>query len=124
MPGLVRLMRSRALVVAIDGFDELSAEQGSNTSLGALASITAQLDGKGTIVAAARRTFFDADDYLRRAKMVQRSTTSPCEFVEMGLIPWGRRESVDLLDKYALETGGSTRFDSPVGEPELSLIHI
>ncbi|SMO55604.1 hypothetical protein [Propioniciclava tarda] len=118
MPGLVRLMRSRALVVAIDGFDELSAEQGSNTSLGALASITAQLDGKGTIVAAARRTFFDADDYLRRAKMVQRSTTSPCEFVEMGLIPWGRRESVDLLDKYALETGGSTRFDSPVGEPE------
>lgn len=105
MPGLIRLMKHRALVLAIDGFDELSAEQGSNTSLGALASVTAELDGQGTIVAAARRTFFDTEDYLRRAGMVKRSTTSPCEFVEMSMSHWRPAQSIAFLDQYALDHG-------------------
>ena len=105
MPGVIRLMKHRALVLAIDGFDELSAEQGSNTSLGALASLTAELDGQGTIVAAARRTFFDTEDYLRRAGMVKRSTTSPCEFVEMSMSSWSPAQSSAFLDQYARDHG-------------------
>ncbi|SMO85452.1 hypothetical protein [Propioniciclava tarda] len=108
MPGLIRLMKHRALVLAIDGFDELSAEQGSNTSLGALASLVAQLDGQGTIVAAARRTFFDTEDYMRRAGVVKRSTTSPCEFAEITVRPWREREAVEFLGSYATSQGFDT----------------
>lgn len=107
MPGLIRLMKQRALVLAIDGFDELSAEQGSNTSLGALAGLVAQLDGQGTIVAAARRTFFDTEDYMRRAGVVKRSTTSPCEFTEITVRPWRKNDAIGFLRSYATDQGSA-----------------
>lgn len=112
MPGLIRLMKHRALVLAIDGFDELSAEQGSNTSLGALAGLVAQLDGQGTIVAAARRTFFDTEDYMRRAGVVKRSTTSPCEFTEITVRPWRGPDAIGFLSSYAIDQGSNLRGES------------
>jgi len=99
MPALVRLMRHRALVLAVDGFDELAAEQGSTDALGALASLVAQLGGHGTVIAAARRTFFDTDDYLRRAGMLGRAISSPCEFNQLALLPWSRTEGVAYVQR-------------------------
>ena len=72
MPAVIRLMRRGALVVGVDGFDELAAEQGGADALGALASLVSQLGGHGAVVAASRRTFFDTDDYLRRGGLVRR----------------------------------------------------
>lgn len=101
MPAIVRLMRRRALVLGIDGFDELAAEQGSTDAIGALASLVGQLGGRGTIVAAARRTFFDTDDYVRRAGVVGRAILEPCEFNQMALLPWTRTEGVEFLGAVA-----------------------
>ncbi|MFY0409233.1 hypothetical protein [Solicola sp. PLA-1-18] len=97
MPAIVRLMRRKALVLAIDGFDELAAEQGGTNALGALASLVSQLRGRGCVVAAARRTFFDTEDYLRRSGVVKRGLTSPCQFNQIALMPWGRNEGVAYL---------------------------
>lgn len=97
MPALIRLMRHRALVLAIDGFDELAAEQGGTDALGALASLVTQLGGRGSVVAAARRTFFDTEDYLRRAGMVGRAITSPCQFDQISLRAWNRNEGVEYF---------------------------
>lgn len=94
MPGLIRLMRHRALILAIDGFDELAAEQGGTDALGALASLVTQLGGRGSVIAAARRTFFDTEDYLRRAGVVGRALSSPCQFDQVSLRPWSKTEVV------------------------------
>jgi hypothetical protein len=88
MSAVVRLIRHRALVLAIDGFDELAAEQGGSDALGALAVLVQQLEGRGTIVAASRRTFFDTDDYVRRARLVSRVGAGDCEFNQISLLPW------------------------------------
>ena len=91
----------RALVLAIDGFDELAAEQGSTDALGALATMVRQLDGKGVVIAASRRTFFDTEDYLARAQLIRRSATSACQFDQLALEPWGKSEAVDLFEQVA-----------------------
>jgi hypothetical protein len=106
MPALLRLMRTRALVVAVDGFDELAAEQGAEDALGALAALVRQLDGAGTIIAASRRTFFDTEDYLRRAHLLRRRVAESCEFNELSLRPWRQPQAIEFLEKYRWEDTG------------------
>jgi hypothetical protein len=103
MSAVMRLVRTRSLVVAIDGFDELAAEQGAEDALGALASLVRQLDGAGTIVAASRRTFFDTDEYLKRAKLLRLAVADSCEFNEMTLLPWGEGEATPYLAAFTLD---------------------
>jgi uncharacterized protein YjbI with pentapeptide repeats len=111
MPAVIRLMRQRALVLAIDGFDELAAEQGGTDALGALAALVTHLGGRGSVIAAARRTFFDSEDYLRRAGMVGRALQSPCQFNQISLMPWSRKEGVEYLR--AVSAGAPS-----IGDPE------
>lgn len=118
MPAIVRLIRQRALVLAIDGFDELAAEQGGTDALGALSALVAQLGGRGAVVAAARRTFFDTDDYLRRAGVMGRAIDSSCEFNQLSLKPWTRTEGVDYLTKATAPVSGDPErtYDEIVSE--------
>jgi hypothetical protein len=109
MPAIIRLLRRGCLTLAIDGFDELAAEQGGNDALGALARIVHQLEGRGTIVAASRRTFFDTDDYIRRAGMFRRAA-SDCEFNEIRLQDWDETHAIHYLSQVCHE-GNS--FDDP-----------
>lgn len=110
MPAIVRLLRHRSLVLAIDGFDELAAEQGGSDALGALAVLVRQMAGRGTIVAASRRTFFDTDDYVRRARLVSRAGAEECEFNQVSLLPWRPDDAVSYLTAVSLDT---KRFDEP-----------
>jgi len=110
MPGVIRLMQRRKLVLGIDGFDELSAEQGDADALGALTSLVDQLQGRGIIVAAARRTFFDAEDYAMKTALVRRSLASACHFDQLGLLPWGEPEAKRYLSLVEIE---GRRFDDP-----------
>lgn len=111
MPAVLRLMRMRALVLAVDGFDELAAEQGSTDALGALANLVRQLDGKGVVVAASRRTFFDTEDYLARAGLIRRSMAAACQFDQIALSPWGRDEGMRLLGEMNRLHGGFADVD-------------
>ena len=96
MPAIIRLLRRGSVVLAIDGFDELAAEQGGTDALGALALLVHQLEGQGTIVAASRRTFFDTNDYIRRAGMFTRAA-SDCEFNEIRLEEWGQENGLEFM---------------------------
>jgi hypothetical protein len=99
MPAIIRLLRRRAIVLAIDGFDELAAEQGGIEAVGALATLVRQMEGRGAIVAASRRTFFDTEDYLRRAGLFRRGLAAPCEFNQISLLKWRRKEAVSFLER-------------------------
>lgn len=103
MPAVVRLMRHGALVIGIDGFDELAAEQGGSDALGALASLVSQLRGQGAVVAASRRTFFDTDDYLRRGGIIRRGVPDPCQFDQVELQPWTGDEVRQYLGKVRVD---------------------
>lgn len=97
MPAIIRLMRMGALVLAIDGFDELAAEQGGPDALGALAVLVQEMQDQGVLVAASRRTFFDTDDYLTRSKMFGRNVSRECRFHQLRLSNWTRNEVIKYL---------------------------
>lgn len=110
MASIVRLLRHRVIVLGIDGFDELAAEQGNADALGALSLMVSQLDDRGTIVAASRRTFFDTDEYVRRMGLIRRRVSESCEFDEIRLGAWGRAEGIKYL---ALIEQSGRRFENP-----------
>jgi len=112
MPAVIRLMRRGALVIGVDGFDELAAEQGGVNALGALASLVSQLEGQGVVVAASRRTFFDTDDYLRRGGMVRRGVPDPCQFDQIELRPWSRPDVETFFGRVEFD---SQRIKDPAG---------
>jgi hypothetical protein len=112
MPAVIRLLRQKSLVLAIDGFDELAAEQGGGDALGALALLVQQIGASGTIVAASRRTFFDTDDYISRSRMFARTGGGDCQFDQLSLAEWGSDEGTQYLS-FIAEDGA--RFPDPVG---------
>lgn len=97
MQSLVRLMKHGKLVIGIDGFDELAAEQGSNDALGALALLLNQLGNNGTLIAASRRTFFNTEDYLKRTKLIEGKVENFCVFNQINLDDWGKEQSEEYL---------------------------
>lgn len=111
MPAVIRLMRRGALVVGVDGFDELAAEQGGVDALGALASLVSQLEGHGAVVAASRRTFFDTDDYLRRGGLVRRGVPDPCQFNQIELNAWTEQDARSYFEVARFE---GSRVENPV----------
>jgi hypothetical protein len=108
--GIHRLVRAGVLVLAIDGFDELAAEQGSTDALGALATLIRELGGHGTVLAASRRAFFDSQDYLQRAGAFRRTLPENCQFDQIELLPWTANEGLEYFHGVALD--GET-FDQP-----------
>jgi hypothetical protein len=110
MSAIITLLQHRVLVLAIDGFDELAAEQGSSDALGALALLVQQIGTEGTIVAASRRTFFDTDDYIRRAGLFGRAGATDSEFDQILLRTWNSDDGQSYFK--ALELGGR-RFQEP-----------
>jgi hypothetical protein len=111
MAGIIRLLRHGMLVLAIDGFDELAAEQGRTDALGALATMVQQMQDKGVIVAASRRTFFDTEDYARRTGLLRRRVSSDCEFDQIHLRDWTRTEDIQYLSEIKIDD--KKGFDNP-----------
>lgn len=97
MQSIIRLVKHGKLVIGIDGFDELAAEQGSNDALGALALLLNQMGNNGTLIAASRRTFFNTDDYLKRSKLVQGKVENFCTFNQIHLKDWSKDEAIEYL---------------------------
>jgi len=94
---IMSLIRHGLIVLAIDGFDELAAEIGGTVALGALSHLVIQLENKGTIVAASRRTFFNTQDYVKR-NTIMKSTISPeCEFHEIKMENWNKSQVLDYI---------------------------
>jgi hypothetical protein len=94
---ILTLIKQGLLVFAIDGFDELAAEVGGSKALGALSSLVLSLEGKGTIIAASRRTFFNTQDYTKRAKLIQSNLSIDCEITELKLSNWSKKENIEYL---------------------------
>lgn len=98
---IISLIKNNLLVISIDGFDELAAEIGGTSALGALSSLVANLEGMGTIVAASRRTFFDTQDYVKRTGLLKGKITGECIINEMRLENWNRDEDVEYGSYYS-----------------------
>lgn len=98
---ILYLIKNKFIILAIDGFDELAAEIGGISALGALSSLVSQMDGQGTLVAASRRTFFDTQDYLKRTNYLKNKLSPDCEFNELILQDWGKKDIIEYISYYS-----------------------
>lgn len=100
MSSIYYLLKNNLLVLSIDGFDELAAETGNTEALGSLANLVNQLEGRGIIIAASRRTFFDYNDYLKKTKMLPKAIgdSNDCVFNELKLNNWIKSDNIEYLE--------------------------
>ncbi|MBQ9677045.1 MAG: hypothetical protein IJV44_02800 [Prevotella sp.] len=97
---ILTLIRHKLIVLGIDGFDELLAEMGGEMALSSITHLLEQMEGRGVIVAASRRTFFNSQDYAKRVGLLKSQT---CEFNELRICNWEKEQCVQYLDTYAYE---------------------
>ena len=100
---ILTLMRRRLIVLGIDGFDELAAEIGGETALNSLSNLMSLMEGRGTILAASRRAFFNSQDYLRRTGLLKKSFGAGCEFNEIRIQNWKSSQCKEYLSLNAFE---------------------
>lgn len=97
---ILYLIKNKFIILAIDGFDELAAEIGGVSALGPLSSLVSEMNGQGTLVAASRRTFFDTNDYLKRTKYLKTKLSPDCEFNELMLQNWDKKEVIEYASYF------------------------
>lgn len=97
---IITLIKNGLIILGIDGFDELAAEKGGDVALGSLTNLVTELGGDGIIVAASRRTFFNTQDYVQRAGLMNQRVNADSEFNEIRLQNWGESQCVKYLDCY------------------------
>lgn len=97
---IITLIKNGLIILGIDGFDELAAEKGGDVALGSLTNLVTELGGDGILVAASRRTFFNTQDYIQRAGLMNQRVNSDCEFNEIRLQNWGESQCVNYLNCY------------------------
>lgn len=97
---IITLIKNGLIILAIDGFDELAAEKGGDVALGSLTNLVTELEGDGILVAASRRTFFNTQDYIQRAGLMNQKVSVDCEFDEIRLQNWQEKQCVEYLDVY------------------------
>ncbi len=102
MQSIITLMRHGLIILAIDGFDELAAEQGGSDTLGALSHIVKMLENSGTIIAASRRTFFDAEEYIKRTKLLNALVSNDSQYDQIRLNDWTKDEDIQYLEQIVI----------------------
>ena len=100
---ILTLMRRRLIVLGIDGFDELAAEIGGETALSSLSNLMSLMEGRGTLIAASRRAFFNSQDYLKRTGILKKNLGTSCEFNEIRIQNWKGPQCKEYLELFAFE---------------------
>ncbi len=100
---ILTLLRNRLLVLAIDGFDELAVEKGGDQALNSLSNLVKQMEGEGTLIAAARRAFFDTQEYLKRTGILRSDIYATCICNEIKIHNWTQEQCSKFLSKYNFE---------------------
>ena len=113
---IISLMKRNLLVLGIDGFDELAAEVGGEVALGSLTSLITKMDGRGVLIAASRRTFFNTQDYLKRARILQTKIRLEGEFDEIKIKDWNREQCIAYLLKFYSFNESTEAYESMVNK--------
>lgn len=119
---ILTLMRRHLIVLGIDGFDELAAEKGGEGALNSLSSLVSQMDGRGVLVAASRRAFFNSQDFIRRSGLLKKNIGAGCVFDELKLLNWRREQCVQYLDYYTFDDVEYNQLLTVLGEENHPLL--
>lgn len=87
---------------------------GEKLALGSLTSLITKMDGRGVLIAASRRTFFNTQDYLKRARILQTKIRLEGEFDEIKIKDWNREQCIAYLLKFYSFNESTEAYESMV----------
>ncbi len=95
------LVRAEAMVLVIDGFDELISAPGTyDDAYSSLATFLASLNGRGTIVATARSAYYE-QEFLSRIGTIPGLDSEAWSLTRVDLHEWNENERVAFLKGFA-----------------------
>ena len=93
------LVREGALVLIIDGFDELLGAAGYGDAFGSLHSFLSKLDARGALIVSARSSFYDIEFVGRTS--TRDAADSGFDIEPISLLPWGPDQLNVYLERAA-----------------------
>lgn len=108
---VIELVKLNALVLALDGFEEMFIETRAGDAVSSLGNLVTQLDSKGRLLVAARSAYYRYRDFEAHAKLFQSIREADVSFAEVSLEPWSREQFTDLADRAGIGDQGGLLFD-------------
>jgi hypothetical protein len=108
---VIELVRQNALVLALDGFEEMFIDTGAGDAVSSLGKLVSQLDSKGKILIAARSAFYKYRNFEAHAKLFDSMKDADAAFAEVALKRWNRDQFVALAEAYGIKEEGTNLYE-------------
>ena len=101
----LELVKLGVLVPAFDGFEEMFVEGSSGEALSALGNLMNDLDSSGTVLIAARRAYFEYQNFGTQAKFLGTIKEKSVGFARIGINRWDRARFLEYLGQRKVAHG-------------------
>lgn len=108
---VIELVKLNALVLALDGFEEMFIETRAGDAVSSLGNLVTQLDSKGRLLVAARSAYYRYRDFEAHAKLFQSIREADVSFAEVSLKPWSKKQFTHLAGRAEIREQGDILFD-------------
>ena len=109
---VLELVKRNAIVLALDGFEEMFIETRTGDAVSSLGNLVNQLDSSGKLLVAARSAYYNYRDFEAQAKLFQSIRTADVSFAEVSLRRWSKDQFIALAKKAGIEKEGKELFES------------
>ncbi|WP_412062124.1 hypothetical protein [Rubrivirga sp. IMCC45206] len=108
---VVTLVQMGAIVLALDGFEEMFVETRTGEAVSSLGGLLNQFNSKGRLLVAARSAYYNYNDFEAQAKLFQSLKDVNVEFAEVNLCRWKRPQFLAFAQRAGLNGEGQTLYD-------------
>lgn len=101
----LELVKLGVLVPAFDGFEEMFVEGSSGEALSALESLMNALDSSGTVLIAARKAYFEYQDFVTRVRFLENIQDMSVSFARIGVNRWNESQFLEYAENRGMQNG-------------------
>lgn len=109
---VIELVRLNALVLALDGFEEMFVETGSGEAVSSLGNLVSELESSGRLLVAARSAYYDYRDFEAQARLFQSVQNADVSFSEVALRQWSRDQFIEVATQAGIGAEGETLYET------------
>lgn len=105
------LVQIGALVLALDGFEEMFVETRTGEAVSNLGGLLNQFESRGRLLVAARSAYYEYNDFEAQAKLFQSLKDVDVAFSEVSLHRWERPQFLEFASLVGLDDEGEDLYE-------------
>ena len=99
---LLELVKRKAVVLGLDGFEEMFIESQTGEVASSLGNLVARLESQGTMIFAARKAYYRYSNFQAQAKLFKSIRDMNVAFGEVRLERWKREQFILCCERFGL----------------------